>query len=94
MLPAGRWNKAVLVLVAVSAALLALERMIGDTILGNLILLLLAIGAASLATLVALIDLAIRRTTKSIVGLLASAAPIAYVVLRVVLDTVPMGYGP
>ena len=94
MLPAGRWNKPVLVLVALSSALLVLERMIGETILGNVILLLMAMGAASLATLVALIDLAIRRSTRSIAGLLGSVAPIAYVVVRFVLDNVPMGYGP
>lgn len=91
---AGRWNKAVLVLVALSAACLVFERMIGDTILANVMLLLLAMGVAILATLVALVEIASRLTIKSVVGLLASLAPIAYVVGRFVLNTVPAGYGP
>jgi len=94
VLPAGRWNKAVLVLVALSAALLAIEKMIGATILANVLLLLLAMGVSILATLVALVGIVTRLTIKSVAELLASVAPIAYVVARFALNSVPAGYGP
>ena len=93
-MPTGRWNKAVLVLLAISAGCLVLEMLIGDTILANVLLLLLAIAVALLAALLAVIDVIQKRTAKSIAGVLLSGAPVAYVILRFAVDSVPAGYGP
>ena len=87
-------NKPVMVLFAISAAPLVLERMIGDTILGNVLLLGFGLLVALLATLVALVDLAARRTARSSVGFLGSAGLVTYVILRFYFDSVPAGYGP
>lgn len=90
----GTLIKVVAALDGVTLALLFLELMIGETILGNVILLGLAFLAAGLAALIAVVSLAVKRTGGSIAACVASLALIAYVVLRVVSDSVPMGYGP
>lgn len=87
-------NKVVGSLDGVSLALLILERMIGETILGNVLLLGLAFFLAAAASLIAIVNLAVRRTGASISACLVSVALIAYVVMRVVFESVPMGYGP
>jgi hypothetical protein len=87
----GKWNRFVVGLDVVALAFLVLERMIGDTILANLILLVLAAMFLILAALVGLFDLIERRTLESMV---ASTALIVYIVGRFYFDTVPAGYGP
>lgn len=47
-----------------------------------------------MALLIGIVNLAVKRTGASIAGCVASVALIVYVVLRVVFDSVPAGYGP
>jgi hypothetical protein len=90
----GSWNRFVVGLDSVAVAFLVLERMIGDTILGNVILIALAAMFLMVATLVGLVDLIERRGLESIVTFSMSSALIVYILVRYYFNSVPAGYGP
>jgi hypothetical protein len=86
--------KAALILNAISLALIILEKIMGPTILGNVIFL----GLAFLLSLVALLKGAtglFKRPTKNAkIVSVTGALLIGYVIYRVFMDSVPAGYGP
>ena len=90
----GSWNRFVVGLDFVALTFLALERMIGDTILGNVILIALAAMSLLVAILVGLIDLIERRTLESVVTFSVSSVLVLYILGRIYFETVPAGYGP
>jgi len=79
---------------SVALAFLILERVIGDTILGNVILIGLAALLLLVATIVGLIVLIQKRTKGSVASFSVSVALIIYIGARLYFDTVPAGYGP
>lgn len=87
-------NRVVIGLNSVALAFLLLERIIGDTILGNVILIGLAALLLFVAVVVGSIDLIERRTLGSVVAFSVSIAMIVYIGTRVYFDTIPAGYGP
>ena len=87
-------KRVVIGLNTVALAFLLLERVIGDTILANVILIGLAAMLLFVAVLTGLIDLLQKRATGSIVNLSMSIVLIVYIGTRIYFDTVPAGYGP
>lgn len=94
MLKRGTWNTWVVALNATGLSFLALERLIGDTILGNVLLMGLAIILLLVAAIAGLADAVRHPSRQSVITLTASVIGIAYVILRVYFDSVPAGYGP
>ena len=87
-------KRVVVSLNSVALAFLLLERVIGDTILGNVILIGLAAMLLFVAAIAGLVALIQKRTMGSVVSFSMSVALIVYIGARLYLDTVPAGYGP
>jgi hypothetical protein len=90
----GSWNRFVVGLASGALSFLVLERVIGDTILGSVILIALAAMFLLVATLVGLVDLIERRTLESAVTFSVSSVLVLYLLGRIYFGTVPAGYGP
>lgn len=87
-------KRVVFALDCVALSFLIFERMIGDTILANVILLGLALLLLIAAALVGLFRLVEQRTLPAFATLSVSSALIVYIWARFHFGTVPAGYGP
>ena len=90
----GNWNGLLLGLNVVALASLLFERMIGDTILGNVVLVGLSITVLLAAVPLGLFDMLKRRNLRSSVTFAMSAVLAVYIAIRLASDSVPVGYGP
>ncbi len=86
--------KSLMVLNVVAFSLLVLERLIGETILANLILIALAALVLVMTAVGGLIHMVERRTMQALVVLAVSATMGGYIAARLSSDSFPVGYGP
>jgi len=81
-------------LLVLAGAIGAIELLMGATILGNVIALLLMAAIALVAFLVSIPNVITARGRLSVSLMIVAVALEAYVLWRFVADSVPAGYGP
>ena len=88
------WNGLIVGLNVGALTFLLLERMIGETIFANVILIGLSIILLLTAAGLGLVDLIKRRNMQSCVTFSVSALLGLYIAARLYYESVPVGYGP